>query len=221
MTFADLLVTFKREVLADLDVSDLFSDAELFDFLWNASVEIAAVFGFPQDTDVFVLPVTGEVDLSSAGVFAVQVGQVVADGGVLRESSLSGVLNARRRGVGLPSLYYFNVRDPGVLRVGPVPAGVSSVIVEFTRGLGVKPGSVGLVEPWEGLFSSFHYLIPLLAGDRAWRAQGDAESGLYFWERFRAAALSFASLLGIPAEPVLGELRARGDVVGGGVVSGE
>lgn len=212
-TFSDLLSVVKTEVLAET-TSDVVSDAELLKLLHEASVQIASLLGFPVGQTATPLAVGDSSFSLPAGVVAVRVDQVFVDGAELRAASYAEVMRRSNFTGSLPTVYHYDPRSAsGEVQFAPAVRVAGGAAALFTKGLPAYSAStVAAARPWAGTFPSWLWVIPLLAGDLLWRMLGDYErADFFFANRFRPAFLAFAQHLGIPGEPLLGEIGLRGD----------
>lgn len=212
-TFSDLLSVVKNEVLAET-TGDTVSDAELLRVLHNASVQIASLLGFPVRSATVPLAVGATGFSLPVGAVAVRVNQVFVGEAELRAAPLAEVVRRSSFTGSLPTVYHYDPRVvDGEVRFAPALTVAGTAVVLFTQRLaGFSAATIATRMPWDGAFPMWRWVIPLLAGDLLWRMLGDLERADYFFAgRFRPAFLAFAQHLGIPGEPLLGELGLRGD----------
>lgn len=211
-TFSDLLQVVKRDILGDDLAEDVFSDAnDLYPMLYYSASEIASTLGFPQE-DAVIPVAPGESSLPlPAGLAAVRVDQVRVGAFDLRAESPAGLLRKSQYLSGHPAVYHFDPRVNEAVEFAPPWGDLSGVArVRFTKFLNPE-SMLPESEPWEGRLQSWYWVIPLLAGEKAFRAQGDEERAQSYFNRFTMALMQMASFLGLPPSEVGPNLLARMD----------
>lgn len=199
MDFDALQGILAREVLGDRS-EDVWSIADdQLPMLYNASVEIASVLGFPQEVATGSLDEDDEEISAPSDILASQINQVIVGDYNLKLVSYAEVLaeRSRRGDSGPPTKYNYDPRRAGDILIAPASPGDLTYFVEYTKELDTS-GYSGSTEPWDELFPQFHWLIPIRAGVNAWRSVQDFERARFFLEEYSMGVAAFASFLGVP-----------------------
>lgn len=199
MDFDALQGILAREVLGD-KTEDVWSIAnDQLPMLYNASVEIASVLGFPQGIATGTLTAASTSIAPPADMLAAQINQVIVGDYNLRQVGYAGVLSLRSRsGSSTPEVYNYDPRRGGNIEVAPAPAADSPYFVEYTQEIDISAYTGGS-EPWGGLFPQFHWLVPIRAGINAWRSVQDFERAQFFLSEYGIGVNAFAAFLGVPS----------------------
>jgi hypothetical protein len=193
MTFDELKTVFLREVVADA-TGDVW-DADAMTLLKNASAEIAAVLGFPQVTASGDLLANATAIIAPTGIAGMKVTQVIIGPWNLEPVSYAQLLTLRKRGGGVPVAYSFDPRRGGNIEIAPAPNAPHSYAIEYVKAL-VPSGIINTAAAWEGRFPDWHWLIPLRAGQNAWRMVSNSQQADYFESKFMSGLQAFAAVLG-------------------------
>ena len=199
MDFDALQDILAREVLGDRS-EDVWSIAnDQLPMLYNASVEIASVLGFPQSVDTGTLTAGDETIAAPTGMLSSQINQLIIGGYNAKAVSYVEVLaeRARRGASGAPTKYNYDPRRGTAIQIGPAASGAWDYYLEYTEELDTSAYS-GSTDPWDGLFPQFHWLIPVRAGVNAWRSVQDFERARFFLDEYSLGVAAFAAFLGVP-----------------------
>ena len=199
MDFDALQGILAREVLGDRSEDVWSISGDQLPMLYNASVEIASVLGFPQEVATGSLAEDDATITAPTDILSSQINQVIVGDYNLKLVTYAEVLSERsRRGAsGPPTKYNYDPRKGGAIHIGPASPGALTYFVEYTQELDIS-AYTSATEPWEGLFPQFHWLIPIRAGVNAWRSVQDFERARAFLEEYSLGVTAFAAFLGIP-----------------------
>ena len=201
-TFADLLVAFRREVVAQ-ETGGNFEDDDLYEMLYNASVEIASHFGFPVLTDATATLVIDATSVTAPADMA-DVKSVTINGRTLDIAPYEVVLRKRSLASGIPRYFNFDPKRGGNIDFGPAAktsVSAGSVVVEYVKSIDVST-LTSADSPWSGLLPDFHWVVPLRAGANVWDGMGDQDTASYFNGRSNQGLQLMAVRLRQPFDPL-------------------
>ncbi len=217
MTFTELQAVFQREVVADQSGEVWDPTNDVLPMLKQASIEIAALLGFPQKLATGTLA-DGDTSVTApSGIAAAQLGQLVIGGWDLRPASYAEVLQQRDLFEdGIPVVYNFDPRRGGNIEFGPAVSGALAYTLEYTVDL-AQETLADADQAWLGQFQNWHWLIPLRAGIPAWRAAQEFDRSQALAQEYQMGLQQFSAYLGEPAPQLrLQQIeRPRSDTVEG------
>ena len=192
MTFSDLLDMVRREIIAD-QYADAYSDADIEDVLWKASVEIAAAFDIPRELGES--STTEGATVVALGVDAIRLHalQIAGDDGV--SADIRQVW--RMRAVSPGPLRYFNFdvrRSSALAQIAPTSTG-GSANFEYTPLL-ERATPIGPSEPWNGTLSQFHTMVAYRAGISLYEMAEREDETQHWTQQYELRAAELAAWLG-------------------------
>lgn len=191
MTFAELVTLVRREIIVD-QYDDAYSDNEILDVLWRASVEVAAAFDFPRVT--VTVPVSGDAVQFAAPAQCARVHSVAINGDDLTPADLIYV-RRMSAGPGRSSKYFnFDPRRADFIFIAP-PSRSGNALVEYTANL-VRPSPLGAAEPWSGRLPAYHSLIAYRAGVVLFQMDEREDEAAYWANEYQQRGMELAAFLG-------------------------
>lgn len=199
MTFTELQAVFQREIVADQSADVWDATDDVLPLLKQASIEIAALLGFPQKIATGTLADGATTITAPTGIAAAQLGQLVVGSWDLRPVPYAEVLRQRQLfSDGIPTVYNFDPRRGGNIEIGPAVSGTPGYTLEYTVDLAQETLADG-DQAWLGQFQNWHWLIPLRAGISAWRMVQEFDRVQHYAQEFQMGMQQFSAYLGEPA----------------------
>ena len=193
MTFGELLTLVRREIIVD-EYEDAFSDADIRDALWRASVEVAAAFDFPRAVTTAVV-IEGATGIAAPAACA-RVHTLSVNGDDARSADVWEVTRMQN-GSARPVRYFnFDPRRGASILIAP-PASPGAATIEYTAAL-VRPavGAFDATEAWGGVLTQFHSLIAYRAGVALFQMD-ERENETQHWQaEYQVRAQELAAFLG-------------------------
>ena len=196
MTFEDLIEIVRQEIIVDR-YEDAFTNGDLRDVLWGASVDTARAFDLPRALSI--LTVSEGVSTVAAPADAAKIVSISIGGDDAVSAELPHVIRMRAPGPG--PLKYFNF-DPrrsaasGIF-IAPVTFG-GETIIEYTQQL-VRPtpdSALDAASPWLGVLPQFHRLVAYRAATTLFQMD-ERENEVEHWRsEYQQHAAEMSAFLG-------------------------
>lgn len=176
-TFGELRSRLRDDVLVESD-SSFFTDADLLDFLVEASVEIASLGGFPTSTSASVVASGATSFTAPSDVSNIEFREVSFEGLQLQPSDARTVRLYQGIG-GLTRYYNFDVRAGGSVDIAPAAHTSGTVTVNYVKSL-ANVSYTASDEPWDGLLDDWHDAIVYWAGVKAFERSMELDKSEYW-----------------------------------------
>lgn len=192
-TFGTLRTRLRNDVLAETD-TNFYSDADLLNFLVEASIELSALGGFPVATSQSTL-------LSSATTITApsDINYVVSNYGVvvnnfpLREKDWQ-VVQLFKNNPGQTRYYNYDSRKGGAIEIAPATSSSVTAVVRYVQDLSGNSYSASDT-PWNGVLSNWQDCIVYLAGVKAFERSLEYDKAQYWKQRLLERLQSFSAYL--------------------------
>lgn len=179
-TFSTLRTRLREDVLAESDTS-FYSDADLLDFLSEASVEIASLGGFPTVTSSSVV-VSGSTTASAPTNLGNIEFQEVTFGDYTLEDTDARTIRLYQ-GIGGQTRYYnFDPRGGGDISLAPATHVGGTLSVTYVEDLTNYTYSASDT-PWNGVLEDWNDAIVYLAGVKAFERGFEYDKAQYWQAR--------------------------------------
>lgn len=177
-TFGELRSRLRDDVLAESDTS-FFTDADLLDFLVEASVEIASLGGFPVVTSSASVASGATSFAVPADVSNVEFREVSFGSFQLEPADARTV--ALYQGIGGLTRYYnYDPREGGTtVDIAPAASSSGSVVVSYVKSLAGE-SYLASDEPWDGTLADWHDTIVFWAGTKAFERSFEYDKSEYY-----------------------------------------
>ena len=192
-TFGDLRTRLREDVLAENDTG-FYSDADLLEFLSEASIEIASLGGFPATTSTSAvasgtLSVTAPSDISFIG----PRNGVSFASLPLRYKDFS-VIQLHQGHDGQTRYYNYDPRLSTTIELAPATHEAGSLVVKYVQDLSNVTYSAGDT-PWNGTLENWNDTIVYFAGVKAYERGYEYDKAQYWKQRLQDRLQSFAYYL--------------------------
>lgn len=205
MTFAELEARARYEILAE-QYEDQYLTTDIQERLWDSSVEIAALFGFPAV--ITTVAVTAGATTVTAPADIRRVLSLSINSDDAKWASIQEVYKERTIGQGALTVYNYDPLRGGDIEIGPATNYTGNAYLEYVQAL-TKPGTLGTAVAWNGLLLDWHWLIAYHAAIRLMQA-AEREDAVPYWQQvYQSGITSFAIYLGRKdiADMLIGGLR--------------
>lgn len=207
MTFGELREYTRLYIIAD-QYEDAYTNAQVNDALWLASVEAAAMLDIPR-------VVTTEVLAEGAQAFTLADARSILSLSIGGYNAISADLRQLSQlwdGGGNRPVKFFNFdpRRADQIVISPATPG-GTAMVEYVQAL-TRPADLDFdaTEVWGGLLSPYHALVAYKAGYELFRAderENEAEPLLMQFQTRLSEAAAFLSRTDVPNLVVAPEMR--------------
>ena len=206
-TFQELEDRARSEIVAEV-YEDQYQSAQMQNDLWNSSVEMAALFGFPIVLKQDVAVTAGDEAIAPPADMRQALNLIVnGDQGVFAD--MKTIIQERAPGQGPLRVFNFDPRRGGDIQLGPATDYTGNATLEYVQSL-TKPGVLSSGTPWSGLMPEWHWLIIYHAASRLFQEAEREDETPYWMQIYQSGITSFAVFLGRGdvADLMLGGMKA-------------
>lgn len=194
MTFHQAAQILRQDILAE-DSQEYFTDADLLDFLYRSSEEMARALQFPTDVGAVVVAKNAVQFNLPADAATAELNEVSFEGFQLELRPLARVLEYQGyTGLKQPRYYNYDPKRSGlVVRFAPAAPTNGTFTFEYVLNY---TASSPTAEVWTGLFKPFHELVVFRAGEKAFRASLEFDKADATQQRYVYGLQEFSAFLG-------------------------
>lgn len=192
-TFSELRTRLRNDVLVESDTG-FFSDADLLDFLVEASVEIASLGGFPTATSSSAVASGAVTVAAPSDVSIIELREVTFNNLPLELTDAKNVRLYQEIG-GIPRYYRYDPRAGGSIDLSPAANASGTLVIDYVQDLSSVTYSGG-DEPWGGVLSDWHDAIVYFAGVKAFEKGFEYDKSQYWNQRLNLRLQPLAIYLG-------------------------
>lgn len=218
-TFAQLEARVRSEIIAE-KYDDQYVSADIQDDLWNSSVEIAAMMGFPVILDTASVSVTAGDTVITPPADMQRPLRIIINGDNGEFAQIDRVLSERAAGQGPFRVWNWDTKSAGDIYIGPAINHTGAIVIEYVQTL-TKPGTLSSATPWNTgavtLMPEWHWLIAYHAASRFFQEAEREDEASYWMQMYQAGLTNFAIFLGRGdiADLMLGGIQAGANAQAG------